>query len=716
MAEEYHTLVTSGGLHPAEVSKRMFDTVRKGFDPQEVRTFLERVASELERVAGREVELRQRLADAERRAANPQLDDETLTRALGQETARVLASARQAANDVRARAEENAARSLREAHEEGGRIKAAAEKVLGERTREADAAARQIVETARSEARALAEQAEAQRTKEAEASRAEREELVREARDLRVKVLSDLARRRRVLHLQIERLRAARESLLEAARQSKGVFDSLEEGLSRAEADARLAADAAVRKAEAEPETGVEDLEAVLAVSRQGKAAPPAAEGGGEAAQPEGGEAAQPQAEAVTRPEADAPAQPEAARAPKPEAAKPEAEAHEEVVETVRLLIPPGPTPPARPRPEPRPEEPAAPEAAAEKVAPEKEPESAAPAEPGAPAQPAAGVDDLFARIRAIQPEDAEAGGEGEVGEVGENGEQPESGDEEVDAGEVAAEFPAAAEAAEKSGEVAATASEHLLQQRDQALEPLAGNLSRKLKRALQDDQNALLDRLRSQGPKKGVELLGEDKRRHEHLSQVASSYLEEAVTAGLAFASAGRAAMEAPPGRPGATAAERAGTEAAAGGNSAAPGKGPRGASATRDECQEAGREQAQELAVALTSALRRRLEDVLGAPDLDEQIAVQRVSAAYREWKGRRIERLAGDHLTAAFALGVLGASSEGTDLTWVVDDEGAPCPDCDDNALASPLGPGAPWPTGQTHPPAHPGCRCLLAPARP
>ena len=38
---------------------------------------------------------------------------------------------------------------------------------------------------------------------------------------------------------------------------------------------------------------------------------------------------------------------------------------------------------------------------------------------------------------------------------------------------------------------------------------------------------------------------------------------------------------------------------------------------------------------------------------------------------------------------------------------------CADCDDNAF-EPTVKGEAFPTGQAHPPAHPGCRCLLAPA--
>jgi hypothetical protein len=45
-------------------------------------------------------------------------------------------------------------------------------------------------------------------------------------------------------------------------------------------------------------------------------------------------------------------------------------------------------------------------------------------------------------------------------------------------------------------------------------------------------------------------------------------------------------------------------------------------------------------------------------------------------------------------------------------VASDDGGPCPDCDDDALAGPTRKGDAFPTGQLHPPAHPGCRCVLA----
>jgi hypothetical protein len=121
-----------------------------------------------------------------------------------------------------------------------------------------------------------------------------------------------------------------------------------------------------------------------------------------------------------------------------------------------------------------------------------------------------------------------------------------------------------------------------------------------------------------------------------------------------------------------------------------------------------------AGELATAITDPLRRRLERSLDdSADPDDPSLVDNVSAAYREWKGQRIERVAGDHVVAAFSQGELEVAREGTALRWIVDDGGERCPDCDDNALAGALPRGDRYPTGQVRPPAHSGCRCLLAP---
>src|SRR5258706_6791471 len=106
---------SEGSLTPAEVLRRSFPTSFRGFDQPEVKRFLERVSDELTAGAERERELRAALEEAKRLASHPKLDEATLTAALGEETASVLRSAREAANEIRSKAEATVARAVRDA-------------------------------------------------------------------------------------------------------------------------------------------------------------------------------------------------------------------------------------------------------------------------------------------------------------------------------------------------------------------------------------------------------------------------------------------------------------------------------------------------------------------------------------------------------------------------------------------------------------------------
>ena len=112
--------------------------------------------------------------------------------------------------------------------------------------------------------------------------------------------------------------------------------------------------------------------------------------------------------------------------------------------------------------------------------------------------------------------------------------------------------------------------------------------------------------------------------------------------------------------------------------------------------------------LARAVVAMLRRRIADGSEEPGA-------RVGAAFREWRGQRVERLAGDAATHAFSAGVAAAAAHGADgkVRWVVTSTGG-CSDCEDNALAGALASTEVFPTGHAFPPAHSGCRCLVAPA--
>jgi len=119
-------------------------------------------------------------------------------------------------------------------------------------------------------------------------------------------------------------------------------------------------------------------------------------------------------------------------------------------------------------------------------------------------------------------------------------------------------------------------------------------------------------------------------------------------------------------------------------------------------------------ELSTSVVTPLRERLgsslEQIDARSPADTEIAVaQSLGARYREWRGEQLEDVLGDALAAAWSRGVFDAAPDGARLRWIPAVVGK-CPDCDDNAL-EPTVKGSEFPTGQPHPPAHPGCRCLL-----
>jgi hypothetical protein len=228
---------------------------------------------------------------------------------------------------------------------------------------------------------------------------------------------------------------------------------------------------------------------------------------------------------------------------------------------------------------------------------------------------------------------------------------------------------------------------ESLRDRRDAAVEPTVKAVSKVLKRSVSDEQNEVLDQLRrSAGRGRGASpstdaLLGTaEADRATYLNLLLPEVLP-AATAGVAFwtelvPSAGTPDLDA------------AAVDAVV--------SGP--------------------LADAL--AVRRvRIAKVLEAAEveqLDADELAARLSATYREWRTAALDELAGDLVTAAFAAGTRVAAGSGSPCRWVADHGGLPCADADDNVLADSVPCGAAFPTGDTAPPAHPGCRCLLAPA--
>jgi hypothetical protein len=216
--------------------------------------------------------------------------------------------------------------------------------------------------------------------------------------------------------------------------------------------------------------------------------------------------------------------------------------------------------------------------------------------------------------------------------------------------------------------------------QRDELVAPVVATLSRRLKRTLQDAQNEILDQLRSNGSHWSPQVMPQETEQVDGITTAVLPVLEEASVAGATFAA------------------------------------GAKAASPSTDAVIAIAHGLAEEVVVPL----RRRLSDDGGVAEAGEAAAAEHVGAAFREWRGSRVEQLAGDFVVAAFSLGSVTAVERDADgqLEWIsVPGSGdAPCPDCEDNGLTGPQRPGEEFPTGHRHPPAHPGCRCLVAPAAP
>jgi DivIVA domain-containing protein len=604
------TITSSWHLVPDDVARHTFGSVRRGFDPSEVRDYLESIAVGLRGIAEREQQLLDELTEAERRAANPVLDEPTLTAAVGQETARVLHSAHEAADEVVANAQsestrlltestEQAEQILTEAAEEAERLRTSAAELLAMRTEEAESAVFELRERSEAEAATLLESARVDAEELVTRARDECKAMVEEAQQLRARVLADFSRRRKILHSQIEQLRAGRERLAETIVDVRRSVDAIADDLFVAEDEARAAAEEAAREVASRPEEGTPEEIAALVLAE----------------------------EAAVR------------------------------------------------------------EAAAE-ISADEDADALVTAEPGE------SVDALFARLRAAQDvpesvdEEASGGAEDSTEAPGE-GAEPES----VGAGEASPEVLDDGGGAD-TGEVVPIASELETREdeaepegppearhpgvirRDELIAPIVTVLARRLKRTLQDNQNELLDGARSKGYQWSAELLADETEHVDGYATAAMPALEEASEAGITFVGNGD--------------------------GGGAPADALIGI--------------ADELAHSVVDPLRRRLADGTGLADGDEAAVVEHVGSAFREWKGERIERLAGDSVVAAFSLGSLSAveRADSGQVEWiaVAGSGDAACPDCEDNGLGGAQPPGEPFPTGHRHPPAHPGCRCLLA----
>jgi cell division septum initiation protein DivIVA len=539
-----------------------FTTVRKGgYDPNEVRIHLESIAREMGHLEARIRELQDQLSEAQRRAANPVIDEATLAGALGAQSAAILRSAHEEAARVTAEAQERSAHVFTEGQQRSSAHLIEAQERAAALIAEAESTASQIDHDARLAAERLVESAKVNGEALVEGAREQGRAIVEQSYDARKAVLNDLAVKRKALQIQIEQLRAARDVLATFVSSVQDQVEGVLSGINNSDDVARTAALEALRLRPNVPEPSEEEVLAGTPLRQ--------------VAEPKLREVSSTPTETKARPR----------RAPKDDVVLAD-------VTEVSMIDDDG-----------------------------------------------SGTDvvnEIFARLRKATLEERGA-----------------------------APVPKRAAPAPAKP---VTANGELFARRDEALAESLAALTRKVKRALQDDQNIMLERLRDVKAMITTELEDEHEQRARY-ADAAINALSDSAVAGVQFAK----------------------DEAGVSGGSVD--------GAALDDC-------AADLAVTIVLALRKRiLTDGSGdGPD--------RANAAYKEWRGARVERLCTDAARRAFEIGVV-AASKGRHVRFFVAPNDAPCDMCAMDAASGERPAGENFPSGSAFPPLHAGCACAVIP---
>lgn len=664
---------------PSAVAAATFSTGRRGFDQTEVRDLLRMVAAELGRLQERErfLERELRAAQHSTTSANVALDDEVVTRMLGEEAARILHTAREGASQIRMRAEEGAARVLREASDEAQRIREELEIDVARRRADANADAEAELQMAKQQGR----------------------EMVNEARAYRERVLGELSRRRELARQQIEQLVHGRDRLLQAFERARLAAVDVMAELTPLGAPAEYVnlspttGPVPVMVPAARPPQTVAEM---LADLEDALPDPPEVDGSDVETTTDAGT----QTESVTDDDEgvaeDVDVEP----------------ADIDASVSVVVAMPDSGEGAAGPAADDPDREPAPVVAlfAGELDAPTS---LTAP-----PSERSAGA--LFARLRAARLDDVakratEAGdtvatGHGVTVATGHDdtaasGHDDTMAEQVTDADKAPAEPVGDLPGATASDATVALNREDLLPKaferspeappageafedtpfgrRDAELTPIIVAIGRKVKRVLADEQNEVLHTLRrSKSAVTFAELLPAEA---EHIGRYATAMnpeLEKAAVAG---------AVSVDP--DGSAKAHKAAVQSGA---AVAP------AVDWFDQW--------------LIAPLRERIERAVITADGDNEDLSAHIRGIYREWKTQRIDEYLDDVARMAYGRGQLTVLAPGTPVCWAVDPNGPECADAEDNSLAGAVPAGAPFPTNHLCAPAHEGCRCLLvAPPR-
>ncbi|MDA2955212.1 MAG: DivIVA domain-containing protein [Actinomycetota bacterium] len=618
---------------PAAVGSAQFNVERRGYDQGEVRDFLRMVSAELARLQERE-----RFLESEMRAMQTRglsdpgvLDEATVTTLLGEETARVLSVAREAAQQMRARGAESAERLVREATAESARLREEAEIEVSRRRSDAVTDSESEIELAKQQGR----------------------EMVNEARAYREKMLSELARRRELAKQQIEQLVRDRDRLMSAFERARlaandvmgdlSEFDDAADELTRALPEGVI--DSTIKNVVQFDREKFEDDESVPAV-----------------------------ADITTLPVDESVAMPvevlerEKVVEPNIETAVVE----EKVLPVMRQEVKPEISPEADLEPD---------DGHRAKVVqlfgrtsrrlhPSTDaPVSDAPvlelpvAEKPAVVNPKnSSVDDLFAKLRKAGADSVA----GSVKQVEPIAKQPMKAS------------PSVVEP--RKAPVSAKPDAQIFSKRDDALTPMIEVLAKKLKRVLADEENAMLNYLQSKKAQVALEkvLPTFDSHVQSFVEATSKDLIEAAMAGAQSLSKSLKADL--------------------------------RKKISNTAVMQVMSKKLADEIVLPLRTRIQKCAEKSAG--DSNEMSSL--IRTVYREWKMQQVDKLVGDVTRLAYSRGAYLVLDAGTKVCWMVDPNGPPCADAEDNSLAGAIARGENFPTGHEHPVIHSGCRCLVVPS--
>jgi DivIVA domain-containing protein len=668
---------------PGAVGSAQFNIARRGYDQGEVRDFLRMVSAELARLQERE-----RFLESEMRAMQTRglsdpgvLDEATVTTLLGEETARVLSVAREAAQQMRMRAAETAERLVREATSEVARLREEAE-----------------IENERRRSDALDDS-----ESEIELAKQQGREMINEARAYKEKMLTELARRRELAKQQIEQLVRDRDRLMSAFERARLAandvmgdlteFDEaagdLKQAIPEGVVDESLHNVVLFDREKFEDDTldnlrpevaKFSDFESAqqieqISLTTNDKELTFAAEEPflTSSADLETESLVEPEVMPEVEPEIKLEVQPEVEIEIKAEAlpeiklnVKPEPdEGHRANViqlfgRTSRRLHPSTDAPPSE-VPDVKPEVIDTVQALDTNTKSEQKPAVLAPKK--------SNVDDLFAKLR-------EAGASSVASSI----KQAEPVQKKVVKSDPSNTTASTASTTSQTP-VSVKPDPQIFTKRDEVLAPIVEALSKKFKRVLADEENSVLNYLQNKKAQVALEtvLPSFDSQVQSFVEATSKDLIEAAMAGAQSLSKSLKADLR------------------------------------KKISNTTVMQVMSKKLADAIVLPLRTRIQKCVekSAGDTTEMSSL--IRTVYREWKMQQIDKLVSDIARLAYSRGAYLVLDAGTKVCWVVDPNGPACSDAEDNSLAGTIALGENFPTGHEHPVVHSGCRCLVVPTQ-